>query len=59
MLDSFKTVLANQYEAALCTLNMCIDQCPDSGWDSPVANLTFSQVAFHALFFTDYYLGSG
>ena len=57
MLETFKDTLAHQYEAALCTLNACIDGCPETAWNAPVANLAFCQVAFHALFFTDLYLG--
>lgn len=57
MLDTFKQTLAQQYEAARCSLNACIDRCPDAAWDAPVGNLTFCQIAFHALFFTDLYLG--
>ena len=56
MLDAYKELIADQYEAALCTLNICIDRCPDNAWDAPVVNLQFCQVAFHTLFFTDYYL---
>jgi hypothetical protein len=57
MLDVLKNVLVHQFEAALCTLNVCIDRCPETAWNEPVANLTFCQVAFHTLFFTDLYLG--
>jgi hypothetical protein len=57
MLDLFKDLLVHQFEAALCTLNSCIDRCPATLWNSPVANLAFCQVAFHTLFFTDVYLG--
>lgn len=57
MLDTFKGLIVNQFEAAFCTLQTCIDRCPDSAWDAPVANLKFCQVAFHTLFFTDFYLG--
>ena len=57
MLATFKQLIANQFEAALCTLNACIDRCPETLWNSRVGNHLFSQVAFHTLFFTDYYLG--
>ena len=57
MLDTFKELTSNQFEAALCTLNTCIDRCPESAWDAPVANRAFCQVAFHTLFFADFYLG--
>jgi len=54
-----KTVLdltRNQFEAAFCTLNRCIDLCPEESWNEPVVNLKFCQVAFHTLFFADLYL---
>ncbi|MCI0682160.1 MAG: DinB family protein [Gemmataceae bacterium] len=57
MLDTFRQAIANQFEAALCTLKACIDRCPETAWDAPVGNHAFCRVAFHALFFTDYYLG--
>jgi DinB superfamily len=53
MLDTFKQILAHQYEV----LNAGIDRCPEAAWDAPVGNLTFGQVAFHTLFFIDLYLG--
>lgn len=57
MLNTFKELIANQYEATLCTLNMCIDRCPEVNWTAPVAKYKFCQVAFHTLIFTDLYLG--
>ncbi len=57
MLNTFKQPIANQYEAALCMLSVCIDRCPEDAWNAPVANLKVCQVAFHTLFFTDFYLG--
>ena len=56
MLKTLKEVLANQFHAALCTLNDCIDRCPDAAWNSKIVNLEFNQAAFHTLIFTDYYL---
>jgi hypothetical protein len=56
MLDEFRRLIGHQFEAALCTLSRCIDACPDENWNAPVANLAFCQVAFHTLFFVDYYL---
>lgn len=57
MLDTFKELTANQFEAALCTLNVCIDRCPETAWNSRVGNYAVCQVAFHTLFYADYYLG--
>ncbi len=57
MLDTIKTMLVNQYEAALSMLKAAVDQCPDSMWQGRVAHYPFSQVVHHTLFFTDLYLG--
>jgi hypothetical protein len=57
MLDTFRPMILNQFEAALATLNACIDRCPDAAWDERVGNLRFCQVAFHTLFYADYYVG--
>ena len=57
MLETFKQLTVSQFEATLCTLNACIDRCPDPLWDRPVGNMDFCQVVFHTLFFTDLYLG--
>lgn len=56
MLDVYKELVAHQYEAALVTLGLCIEACPEGAWDAAVANRPFCQVAFHTLFFADYYL---
>lgn len=58
MLDTYKELVVNQYEAALCTIHHCVDRCPDSLWQKPVVNNPFSQSVFHALFFADLYLGN-
>lgn len=56
MLGTFKELTANQFEAALCTLNACIDKCPETVWNARVGNYLFCQVAFHVLFWADFYL---
>jgi hypothetical protein len=43
-------------EAALSTLEQCIDRCPVEHWHQAHGDAPFSQVVFHTLFFTDYYL---
>jgi hypothetical protein len=55
-LETFKRLIANQYEAGLCALSHCLARCPDLHWNARVAKYPFCQVAFHTLFFTDYYL---
>jgi hypothetical protein len=57
LLDTVKTLFVNQYEAALSMLKACVDGCPDTVWNAPVARYGFSQVVFHTLYFTDLYLG--
>lgn len=57
MLDTVKTLILSQYEAALSMLKACVDGCPDTAWNEQVANHRFSQVVFHVLYFTDLYLG--
>jgi hypothetical protein len=57
MIETIKSVLASQYEASLCTIAHCVERCPDAFWNARVAKYPFCQVAFHALFFADYFLG--
>jgi glutamine synthetase len=57
MLDTFKKLTISQFEAALCTLNACVERCPDANWNGRVGSYVFCQVAFHTLFYADYYLG--
>jgi hypothetical protein len=57
MLDTFQHLVSHQLQAALCTLNACIERCPEAAWNAKVGNCPFCQVAFHTLFYADYYLG--
>ena len=57
MVETMKKVLASQFRAALNMLDACIEKCPQEAWDAPVCNMAFCQVAFHALFYADCYLG--
>ncbi len=57
MPDLINDVLADQYAAALRMLRSCVEMCPDDRWESRVVDMTFDQVVFHTLFFTDIYLG--
>lgn len=50
-------LLISQFEASLSMLAHCIARCPAERWQAPVARCPFSQVVFHTLFFTDFYLG--
>jgi hypothetical protein len=57
MIYTFKELITNQFEAGLCTLNACVDRCPETAWNAAIVNNKFCQVAFHTLFYADYYLG--
>lgn len=57
MIKLYKDLTSKQYEASLCMLDSCVDDCPEENWHAPVVNLKFCQVVFHALFFTDLYVG--
>ena len=49
--------LKSQYHAALKTLRLAIEACPDAKWNDPADGLApFWRVAYHTLFFTHFYL---
>ena len=56
MLDEIKKILVWQLEASLCTLYQCIKNCPNSEWNNKHGDYPFSQVLFHTLFYTDFYI---
>jgi hypothetical protein len=55
----FQQVITGQFEAALCMLNECVQRCPLEHWEGKIANDSFRQVAYHTLFYVDYYLSTG
>jgi len=48
--------LASQLEASLAMLRQCIAACPPDRFDDKIGNDSFRQVAYHTLFFFDFYL---
>ncbi len=51
------SALKSQYHAALKTLRLAIEQCPDALWNTPPARgALFWRAAYHTLFFTHFYL---
>jgi hypothetical protein len=56
MADYLNQILASQFEASLCMLHHCINACPPHDWEGKIANASFREVAYHALFFVDFYL---
>jgi hypothetical protein len=53
------TILRSQYEAAVAMLKACIAACADEHYEGKVARDTFRTIAYHTLFWTDYYLSPG
>lgn len=52
-----RAALKLQYHAALKTLRLAIERCPDAVWDDPKDGLAaFWRVAYHTLFYTHFYL---
>ena len=58
MLALYQSLIADQFAAALRMLGDAVAKCPDALWHEPVADWKFCQVAFHAVFYADVYLGS-
>jgi hypothetical protein len=56
MIDHIRQILTGQYHASLAMLNQCIAACEEKNWEGMIANGSFRYVAYHTLFFTDYYL---
>jgi len=50
MADLWNNVLGQQYEAALGTLNYCIEHSPEAAWQGKVVRMTFDLVVFHSCF---------
>jgi len=42
MIDTFKELIINQYDATLCTLGACVTRCPDASWNAPRCSATSS-----------------
>jgi hypothetical protein len=52
-----RAALKSQYHASLEALRLAIEQCPSNLWDDPADGAaSYWRVAYHTLFFTDYYL---
>jgi len=56
MRDLINQMLLGQYEASLSMLKHAIASCPESHWDTKVANDPARVVAFHTLYCNDIYL---
>ncbi len=56
MIEFVRQILAGQFEAALAMLKQCVAACPAEHYEGKIANDSFRYVAYHTLFFCDYYL---
>ena len=52
----YREPIISQYHVALDMLKQSILACPETLWDRPDDRTTFSQIAYHTLFFTHLYL---
>src|SRR5438093_1423036 len=59
MIEYIRQILTGQFEAALCMLHQCIEACPPEHWEGKIASASFRWVAYHTLFFADFYLSPG
>jgi hypothetical protein len=53
---ALRTSLKSQYHAALAMLREAIERCPDELWLDDEPRNAYWQIAYHALFFTHFYL---
>jgi hypothetical protein len=49
-------MIGRQFAAAIQMLRLAIDACPEDLWDDRTDGSPFWHLAYHALFFTDFYL---
>jgi len=57
--SSIQSVLKSQYHAALKTLRLTIEQCPDAMWaDKADGAAAYWRAAYHTLFFAHLYLSA-
>jgi hypothetical protein len=56
MHDEWQAAIGRQFAAAIQMLRSAIDACPDALWDDRADGTPFWHLAYHALFYTDFYL---
>ncbi len=52
----WQTVIGRQFAAAIQMLRAAVEACPDDLWDERADGTPFWHLAYHALFYTDFYL---
>ena len=56
MIDYVNQIIADQFDASLCTLNQCVSICPTEHWTGLIGKYEFWHVAYHTLHYVDLYL---
>lgn len=56
MQNQWQTMIGRQLTAAIQMLRSAIEACPDKLWDDREGGSPFWHLAYHALFYTDFYL---
>jgi hypothetical protein len=56
MHNYWQTVIGRQVAAAIQMLRSAIETCPEELWDERAHGTPFWHLAYHALFYTDFYL---
>jgi hypothetical protein len=59
MIEHYQRILIGQFEASLSMMRQCLEACRPEHWEGKVAHGPFRWVAYHTLFFTDFYLSRG
>ena len=55
-IETMRPVLKSQYHACLAMLRDTIERCPDELWTSRDYRNPFWRIAYHVLYYTDFYL---
>ena len=56
MHDYWQTAIGRQFAAAIQMLRSAVEACPDDLWDDRAHGTPFWHLAYHALFYADFYL---
>ncbi len=56
MQNFWQTMICRQFAATIQMIRSAIDACPDPLWDDRTGGSPFWHLAYHALFYTDFYL---
>lgn len=59
MLEQYRRTVLAQYEGALTMMRELVSRCPDGLWREEKAGHATWQVAYHALYYVDFYLTAG